>query len=407
MTPSWNSGLPLVTDGCLYGLQWGVGCYAKHWRVPTRLNSLALAVGFAGILFNLGGSVPFVSDPYGLAACGLAPPLGVPVRSEKFPPDSLEDTVVNALRRGARESARDALIRLVLQEPENLQRRRALAAVFLAQQEFDAAQRQLQRLLERATGDRDEILFQLIWAHQGLGQGDEAARYSHELLRRRPYWSAAWVRHGLLLALDDPQAARLAFERALGQPFPLPTGLLEVGNYYLEQGAAQESLPFFERCLAFPTQNSWAANNLGNAHKALGNKKEARRYYQLAIQMNAKNPNPHNGLGVLAEEAGDWESALRSYRAAIWADAQYLDAHYNAGVVLLRLQRPREALASLEQARALQPDFALIYLHLSEALVALGDVRRARSEYEKAVALDPTLRKLRARVLRSQGGGAP
>lgn len=375
--------------------------------IPTRLKFLALYFGFAGICSNLGGSVPFVADPFGLIFHNLAPPVGSPVRLTAFSPESVEAAAARAVQRGQHEAARDALVRLVLVAPEDFQARRALASVLLAEQEFDAALRQLQWLLDHDTPFFDETLFQLIWAHQGLGQGDEAARYSQELLQRRPSWSAAWVRHGLLLASDDPKAARMAFERALRAPFPFPASLLEIGNYYLEQGLARESLPFFERCLSFPTQSSWAANNLGNAHKALGHRPEARRYYQLAVRMNSANPNPYNGLGVLAEEAGDLESALRDYRNAIRADAHYMDAHYNAGVILLRLQRPREALESLERARKLRPDFALTYFHLSEALAEVGDLKRARREYHRAISLDPDLRKLRARVPRLPGTAPP
>jgi tetratricopeptide (TPR) repeat protein len=335
-----------------------------------------------------------------LVDASLVPPPGIPVRPAEPAPNSEEAIIVAALRRGDYASAQLQLLRLLLAEPENPELRRAYASVLLAEQEFDAALRQFSWLQERSAQPQDETLFQLAWVYQGLGQGTEALRCSQELLQRRPHWSAAWIRHGLLVAADDPKASRVAFERALMAPFPYPTGLLEVGNFYVEQGQPREALPFFKRCLSFPGQNSWAANNLGNAYKALRDISSARRYYQLAITLDAKNPNPHNALGVLAEESGNLAAALEAYRQAILLDASYLDAQFNAGVVLLKLGRPAEALRCLEQARALRPEFGLTYFHLSEALAVMGQIDRARLTYQQAITLEPDLRKLRSRIPR-------
>ncbi|MEB3285361.1 MAG: tetratricopeptide repeat protein, partial [Candidatus Sericytochromatia bacterium] len=275
----------------------------------------------AAVAVHLGGSVPYVPDPFSLYLRKLIPPSGRPFRVTAC---GAEMNARDALDRGDHAAAVQELARLILLAPGAIEPRRALASVYLSEQEFEPSLQQFRWLLARATPYGDEVLFQLTWAHQGLGQTQEALKFSQELVERCPQWSAAWVRRGLLLASDDPKASREAFFQALSCPFPDPEGLLEIGNYFLEQGAPRDSLPFFERCLSFPLQGSFAANNLGNAHKSLKDSSRARHYYEMAIGLNSKNPNPHNGLGVIAEEEGQLEKALGLYRRAMAADPSYL-----------------------------------------------------------------------------------
>lgn len=352
---------------------------------------------------EVGSSAVWRLDPYGLVRLGLLPGDGGPVIAAKLKPGGDVGRAVAAFDAGDHEAAAAHFVRAVLIDPDDVEARRALGAIQLGLQDFEAALGQLRAADRLHPGDA-ETLYQLAWALHSTGQPEEAMFAAWRAMRRQPGWAPGLIRLGLVrIGAGDTENGEANLRRgADGHDVPAEA-LFEVGSYFLDMDRPLEAIPYLRRALAERPDYSWAANNLGNAYRAAGLPEDARESYQLAITADAENPNPHNGLGVLREAKGDLAGALASYRSAARVDDTYMDARYNAGVVLLKLGRPTEALSELEAAQLLRPDHASTYYQLGEACFRLGQVARAKTLHRKATSLDPALRKLGGEVSKLLG----
>ncbi|MFN3430491.1 MAG: tetratricopeptide repeat protein [Candidatus Sericytochromatia bacterium] len=357
-------------------------------------------------LLAVPGAARWIPDPLGLGAAGLAPvPPGplAPVRH-------LEDEAAKAMAAhvvGNAHLTLERLSRVVLLHPDEPSARRAFGSRLLAEGENEAAIAQFRAALRLDPLDA-AAWHELAWAEAGALHSADSLESAAMATKLMPGWAAAHLRQGtLLLRAGQERPGYDAINRALACAHVPPEIYYEIGNMYLEQGAAKDAIPYYEEALRWRPGYSFAANNLGNAFKALKEPLKARRCYEAAMASDPANPNPRNALGVLLQEQGDLTGALEAYREAAKLDPAYADARYNAGVLLLHQGKVNEALTDLAAASRLNPSLAVAHVQLGEAHFRLGHVRLALDSYMRAMSLDPNLKTKAAECRRLLGERRP
>lgn len=176
-----------------------------------------------------------------------------------------------------------------------------------------------------------------------------------------------------LLALIDkqlgkPEAARLAFERALDlAPYNVEIAV-NAGNFYLGIDDHVEALRAFTLALAGQPDHAGALRGRGACYAELGQFERARADYQRAADIAPRDPKPWNALGALARRQGDLEAAANAFDRALGiAPAAPIALHGRARVALERGEH--DAPQRFTEVERLLPDDQQVALGAAEALV--------------------------------------
>jgi tetratricopeptide (TPR) repeat protein len=246
-----------------------------------------------------------------------------------------------------------------------------VARVHLARREDAAAAVELERLLERAPGDRYALQL-LGTAYRRLGREDDARFALSEGAAGQPAWTDPWAdevdqdRRGFAAILKE--ATRLGMDRQFDQAIVLlerlrrqrPDDLalrVYLGGMYASAGRLAEAEALLTPILhADPTQFD-ALMHLASGHLFAGALDTAAVYADRAIALRPES-----------------------------ADASKL-----RGVVLWRSGRDREAMAAFESAAAADPRDAMPSLWMGMILGQQGRYLDARQRFEAALEKNPLL----------------
>lgn len=147
---------------------------------------------------------------------------------------------------------------------------------------------------------------------------------------------------------------------------------------------------------------------LGDIHIQKKDYAVAVDYLELALEINPTDADALYVLGEAQERNGDFEKALISYQQAVRYVPDFTDAYrqmseiyrlmempgerlYAAGMVNLATKDFDDAIRDLTRAIELVPGLAEAYQGLGMAFDAQGQAEEALSNYEKALELDPDM----------------
>lgn len=126
---------------------------------------------------------------------------------------------------------------------------------------------------------------------------------------------------GVALESHAPDAARVAYARAIAADPAFPDAYLNLGCLLCDGGCFEEAVLL----------------------------------YRAALQQLPDHPVLHFNLGVALEDAGAQREALASYHACIDLAPDFADAHYNAARLHEALGDPHRAIRHYNQYRKLEP----------------------------------------------------
>lgn len=127
-----------------------------------------------------------------------------------------------------------------------------------------------------------------------------------------------WLELGLRLEMEEPDRARLAYEKVLEVEPRHADALVNLGRLLYEQGATEGAIVHYRRALeAAGGDHPIAAFNLGLALEDVGRDRAAADAYRVAIAADPAFADACYNLSRVCERLGDRVSALRwlkSYR---------------------------------------------------------------------------------------------
>lgn len=274
-----------------------------------------------------------------------------------------------------------------------------LAAVYVAQKNYDAAIPVLRRALQ--------LQPDLPGAEDMLGVALLAQGYAAEAIA---HLQKAGDDDVLAIALLQSGREREALDKleAALQHNPGDPDLL----FYLAQAHAQLSRQALQALQARHPESARAHQIQGEAYAAAGRRDAAAQSFKAALALRPDLPGVHLALGDIYLGSGDFERAEREFQQEAHLAPGSAAAAYKLGLVLLNRGQTAPAQAELKRAEALQPGMPETLFELAKATATMGDLTGAEKllrqilEQEKTTKLAESAHFQLAQIYRKLGRAA-
>jgi tetratricopeptide (TPR) repeat protein len=350
----------------------------------------------------------------------------------------LEAQAIEFLQHGDAVAARRALETAAVTQSQSLEVLRA--AVHLAANDVDAAERTIQRALGESAeskaspavaandgqqetdvraitvpngaakrGDKQTVLRALVIASdvaRAKGQADRALEFAERGLTMQAS-AALYERRGLARELlGDLRAAAEDFQRAAQLDSKLTSPLVHLGRVLRDQGDLRAAVLAFVGAAQRNPKESEAWLGAGLCRIGLGDLSGARADLERAEELSPAKAAPLIALGDVDAAERNWDEAERHYTIATKLEPQLALSWLKLGNTLMRKAQLASAAEAYKKAIERQAELAAAHNGLGAALQAQGDAEGAKRELEQAAKLDPNdpnpLLNL-ARLYRQQG----
>jgi len=302
--------------------------------------------------------------------------------------------------------------------PQEIEPARYLADLYYRQADFSAAERTLKAILAYAPNDRgthdrlggiyaaqDRIAeatveFQkslpetgayghLVDLHRRLGDLTAFEHNYREQADIRPDDASAQYAIGTIYEAEHkPQDAVVFLSRALElSPHSCPI-LSELGDAYLDTGAADRAVTILTRCLQIDRDDYSALVNLGAAQIALRQYDKSSESLKHANRVHADGPEALVDLGYLEDVAGHSQAAVAFYLRAIAVDPLSRDAYVDLGYDYTEQGLYPLAEAAFLKGLSVVPNDGRLHYLLGVTYADQGKRALARQEYERATKSD-------------------
>ncbi len=204
--------------------------------------------------------------------------------------------------------------------------------------------------------------------------------------------AAAYVSLGhVLMALEQPDEARQAFERALGLDPTLETPRLRLAGHALSEMNTGEAIDHLETAVRQHPASSEARRLLGNAYWAADDIDAAAMQFNAALVLEPADERLRMSRQTALLSAQPNEAVEAEINAAVAAHSRSGVAHQNLGRFHQSLARNREAVAAYRDALQRYPLVAVNRLHLSIAEIHVQQLQlnEAIGSFRAALAVDP------------------
>ena len=229
----------------------------------------------------------------------------------------------------------------------------------------------------------------------------DAALASYQAaLAIEPHNPAALIRTGnTYLARDEPDAARIYFERASVLPGATAAARAGLAKAAVARGDFAAAVSHFEAALTEMPQASALHYPLAIAYRELGDVEAARRHLALRGDVVAPFPDPltegllqlatgagvHLMLGHRALRLGNAEAAAERFRQALAANPRSAAAHQALGGALAQLGDTESTVRHYSASLAIEPENPQLHYNLGTVLVERGEDEQAIRHFQAAL----------------------
>lgn len=170
--------------------------------------------------------------------------------------------------------------------------------------------------------------------------------------------------------LNDPAAARRAYDAVLSLVPDYRGAHMNLGNIAFQEGEFRRALSHYEREYE-AYDDPKVKVYIGRSHFELGRDDSARLAFEAAIAQNDSLAEAHARLSHLYDQNGDLEQGLSYARRALALQPENPDYRYLVGSMLLRSGRTEQAVEQFRQVVARKPGHSEAYYGLGQALARL------------------------------------
>lgn len=293
------------------------------------------------------------------------------------------------LQSGDAKKAEEYFAKALQRDPDNADKRTALAMAWLSGDATDKGLNELQRIAATDAGVSADLA--LISAHMARDDHKKALAATERLEAKQPGQPLAPLLRGrIYLAQKDTNGARKSFERALEiEPgyFAAAAALAALDSAEGNPAAAKKRL---EEQLARNPRNGQALLGLTELAAARGaTVEEMSGLLNRAVEAAPDDATPRLLLINLYLRAGDRKQAAAAAQkgvAALPDNADMLDA---LGRVQLESGETNQAIATFQKLTAMQPRQPMPHLRLAAAYKVQNNPRAAENSVRKALEFAP------------------
>ncbi|MDP2626895.1 MAG: tetratricopeptide repeat protein [Candidatus Rokubacteria bacterium] len=186
-----------------------------------------------------------------------------------------------------------------------------------------------------------------------------------------------------------------------------PSGLLDLGGFYLSIGRPKDAAASFERAQRLRPEAAEPLAGLATAYALLQRRPEAVAAAERLVKIQGDSPEALVFLGTVYERLGDVAEATKVYRRVLGKERNQLTASRALAAVYVREKRVTEAVRLLEDAARAHPTAAAPLTDLAGIHLTAGRSGEAIAAYRRALERDgndPTLMNNLAYLLSRDSG---
>ena len=311
---------------------------------------------------------------------------------------SLADFYYSAL--GKMEDALPIYLKILDQQPTNLEALLMAGHLSVAMHTFDDAQAFYKRVLEIEPGHQDAgLLLEKLQKRQKSDAGpasaeeqyadvqdmiidgrvNEAVSALETLLESHPDFALAHNDLGVLYYQQgDKDRALHSYEAAAGlEPFNITFQKNLADYYYVEQGRVEDAMQVYVKILENDPEDCETLLILGHICVALHKFEDAEAFYNRLLAIEPWNADARENLDKLAKR----HTATKTIGTSAEEEYEKIQAQIQSG--------DGEAVQQLEKLLAAYPQFAPVHNDLGVLYYNRGDKEKALSHYEQAARLEP------------------
>lgn len=222
--------------------------------------------------------------------------------------------------------SRDSWLKCVNKDPANDICRMRLAELYLAVKDLEAAQEQLNIILENNKNNANAHFMMGVVIRDLYGDTDRALLSIQRSIEiKEDYIDALDMMGVLLTAKGDPLAIKY-LQNALNFSPNRHDLLYKIGYAYMRFGKFNEALEMFTKATMVNPQDDQSYFNMGFIHVEIQNYDIARDYFDQAVKANPESFKAYYGRGYAHEMLGNVRAAIEDYTHALVLNPEYAPA---------------------------------------------------------------------------------
>lgn len=233
-------------------------------------------------------------------------------------------------------TSRDAWLKCIEIDPDNVDCRLKLAELYTAVQNFRESLRLVNEVIELDPTQPVAFFIKGTNIRDLTGDTAQAVRYVQEAIELDPeYWAALDYAAVMLSYMKDARAEPYFKRMVELDPNSNPT-YYKMGMFYLGMGESyyNQAIDAFTRATQLRPTDAESFFNMGYIHLELKVYDVALEYFNKSIQARQVNHRAYYGRGFVYERMGDVQRAMNDYRQAL----AYNPNHQASRVAIARLQ---------------------------------------------------------------------
>lgn len=288
-----------------------------------------------------------------------------------------------------RHRAQEEFLQVIRLNPEYGDVRVCLGIVYLEEGEYEKA---LQVFTESLAlnADQYEVYYNLGLTYTRLGEENKALEYFQQALAIKNDQPDIYNNMGVLLAnqgrIDE---AIKAYTQAITLDSKNPKPYQNLAFFYQQQGQTEEAQKILSQAInhipddpdLYLTQASFAMQ--------MGDNQAAIHLYRDILKQDPKNLQAQLNLGLAYGSNGQTEEAIQEYEKVLQLNPQNAPAFFNLGVAYAKKQNLSTAINFYQQAIKINPGYLEASLNLGVLYQQQGNIREACEEWKKALQHDP------------------
>ena len=295
---------------------------------------------------------------------------------------------------GERGQSYQFLLRSQQLDPEDIEARLKLAAIYLAGNKVDEARDEASFVLGKEPGNLEALLL-FAGAVRAPEEIDQAIK---RLELARPRFAETAKFHlalGSLYGQKDPDKAELEFKEAVRREPNSTAAHTILGNFYVRKGDMRAAEAEFRAATQDSAFESPARLHLADFYVLLGKPNETK---EILREITERAPDFLPAWRRSAEVSlaqGNLEEANKTLDELLKKNPEDVDGRLLRGRVYLAKRQPHDAIQEFQRALKVDPQLAPARYQLALALLQIGNTEQARSELYQAVTAAPNLAEAR------------
>ena len=278
-------------------------------------------------------------------------------------------------------SAEQVLLRLLKNQPKNVEALTNYGLVLLASNRLPEAEEVFKKALQESPQNSAEIYFHLGNIAKLQLKTSEAQRYYQRVLKEKPDFTAATL---ALIQILEPLNEEHLIESLVREGLKYDPNNPYLLNYYgqfsLKNGDFEGAVTSLTNALRLKPDWPNALNNLGLAYFKLGRTTEAMRIYQDVIRVEPNNLEAKANLALLLKNTGNVQEAEKLLHQVLEKDFKQPTAILAISRIYFERQDVQRAAEILNRYLELDPDHPQVRLESGKMNLYLGNFERAEKD---------------------------